>query len=64
MWSSRLPRQPGQIGGHITALVEGPPVYRTGEVTAYSDFDPIRLMGIERSFVEFLREEKIPFEEN
>jgi hypothetical protein len=64
VWASRLPRQPEQIGGTITSLIEGPPIYRPGEIMPYSDFDPIRFMGVARSFVDFLKEEGIPFQEN
>jgi hypothetical protein len=64
VWASRLPREAGQIGGTISSLVEGPPVYTPMKVTTYSDFEPIRFISVDRRFVEFLREQDIPFEEN
>jgi hypothetical protein len=64
LWSNGLPRQPGQIGGTISSLVEGPPVYTPGEVTTYSDFEPVRFLSVEAGFLEFLRKQGIPFQEN
>jgi hypothetical protein len=63
LWSNGLPRSQGQIGGTITAIVEGPPIYVTGEVTAYSDFEPVRYL-VNADFVDFLRTTNIPFREN
>jgi hypothetical protein len=63
-WTEQLPREPGQIGGRIPPLVEGPPVYTLGEVTAYSDFEPTRFLGVDQSFIDFLMARDIPFQEN
>ncbi len=63
IWTSGLPREPGQIGGAISTLVEGPPIYIPGEVTAYSDFDPVRFLMVDPRFLEFLKERGIPFQE-
>jgi hypothetical protein len=63
LWARSLPREPGQIGGTISDLVEGPPVYTPGEIMPYSDFDPIRFVGVHPSFVDFLRMQGIPFQE-
>jgi hypothetical protein len=64
LWASQLPREDGQIGGSISSLVEGPPLYTPGEVTTYSDFEPIRFLGVSQDFVDFLRGREIPFQEN
>ncbi len=64
-WASELPRQPGQLGGTITNWAEGPPVYTPGEIPTYSDFEPIRLLGVPAEFVAYLRKlGSIPFTEN
>jgi hypothetical protein len=54
----------GQIGGTLSSLVEGPPLYERGAVTAYSDFEPVRFLSVDRRFVNFLIERGIPFDEN
>jgi hypothetical protein len=64
VWARDLPREPGQIGGSIVSLVEGPPVYTPGEITTYSDFEPVRFLGVDPRFVEFLKARNIPFQEN
>lgn len=48
VWSSTLPRAPGQIGGAITTLVEGPPIYDPGEVMPYSDLEYVRSLASSR----------------
>ena len=63
LWASTLPRAPGQIGGTISSLVEGSAVYTPGEVTAYSDFAPVRFIGVDPRFLDFLRVRGIPFQE-
>ena len=63
LWLSELPRQAGQLGGTIGALVEGPPVYTPGEVTTYSDFAAVRYL-VDPAFVDFLKVRNIPFREN
>ena len=64
LWLTELPRPAGQIGGHIGSLVEGPPVYTPGEVTTYSDFDPVRFYSVDPAFVAYLKARDIPFQEN
>ncbi len=62
VWSRDLPRTAGQIGGPITTLVEGPPIYIAGEISAYSDYDPVRFIGVDESFAKFLSNTGIPFQ--
>jgi hypothetical protein len=64
VWASRLSREPGQIGGAIAALVEGPPVIVPLQIETYSDFDPVRFVSVDPRFVEFLVTQDIAFEEN
>lgn len=63
-WAATLPRKPGQIGGPIVTLVEGPPVYTPGEVTAHSDFELIEFLHVDPRFLDFLRERGVPFQES
>jgi hypothetical protein len=63
LWASKLPREVGHIGGTISSLVEGPPVYTPGEIMPYSDFDPVRFLCVDQGFVDFLKERGIPFQE-
>ncbi len=64
LWQQSLPREPGQIGGTISSMVEGPPLYRRGAVTAYTDFEPVRFLSVDPRFVAFLKERGVPFEVN
>ena len=34
VWSRDLPRRADQIGGQVTALIEGAPIYIAGEISA------------------------------
>jgi hypothetical protein len=63
-WSNTLPRAPGQIGGAITTLVEGPPIYDPGEVMPYSDFEYVRFLGVPQAFVDYLVAQGIGFRLN
>jgi hypothetical protein len=45
-------------------MVEGPPLYRRGAITTYSDFEPVRFLSVDPRFVAFLKEHGIPFEVN
>jgi hypothetical protein len=64
LWVQSIPREPGQIGGTITSMIEGPALHTPGRITAYSDFEPVRFLSVNPSFVAFLRERGIPFEVN
>jgi hypothetical protein len=64
VWTREFPREPGQIGGTITALIEGPPICKPPTVSTYSDFAAVRFLSVDSRFVEFLRRRGIPFEEN
>jgi hypothetical protein len=61
------PRQQGQIGEIISTLIEGPTGHRRNEIRPYSDFDSstslVSFCGVEQSFLDFLSEKCIPFEE-
>ena len=62
-WLRSLPREPGQIGGAIGALIEGPAIHYPGEITTYSDFEPIRFVNVAPAFVDYLHGRGIPFQE-
>jgi len=62
-WLSELPRAPGQIGGTIGTLVEGPPIYTPGEVTTYSDFEPVCFYRVDPGFIQFLKDHDVHFDE-
>lgn len=64
LWSRELPRDAGQVGGPITSLVEGPPVHAPGEITTYSDFEPVRFLSVDPGFINFLETKGIPFQQN
>lgn len=64
VWLAQLPRRPGQIGSEIVALVEGPPIYVPGEISTYSDFEPVRFMSVDERFLEHLHAVGIPFRED
>ncbi len=64
LWQQSLPRGPGQIGSAISALVQGPPIVRPRRIEAYSDFDPIRFISVDRAFLNYLDERGISYEEN
>lgn len=64
LWQRSLPRIPGQIGGTISSLVEGPPVIVTGRIEAYSDFSPVRFISVDEPFLKFLDEKGISYEKN
>lgn len=64
LWLHEMPRTDGQIGGTLGMLVEGPPVYMPGEISTYSDYEPVRFYSVDPTFVEFLKAQGIPFQEN
>ncbi|MGC2221005.1 MAG: hypothetical protein WA624_00850 [Methylocella sp.] len=64
LWASGLQRETGQIGGTISSLVEGPPVYTPLKITTYSDFEATRFLSVDPRFLDFLNKQGIPFEQN
>jgi len=63
LWLRDLPRAPGQIGGTIGTLVEGSPIYTPGEITPYSDFEPVQFIGVPQELVDHLRAKGFSFQE-
>lgn len=50
MWQSSLPKEPGQIGMAVVVWIEHPPI---GEE---------RIVEVNEGFVDFLRQESVPFD--
>ena len=64
VWLANLPRARGQIGSEIAMLIEGSPVYILGEITPYSDFEPVRYLSVDERFIAHLRAVGVPFRED
>jgi hypothetical protein len=63
-WLRQIPRQPGQVGGAIGAIVEsGPFPAPRGLVTSYSDFDDGNFVRftVDQSFLDYLEERGVSF---